>query len=152
MYNLFQPASVSFFFCFFFLLFHLTHSCPTQQRETGETMLIFSPLSYPSGGGIPIPGSRKKERRVRRKGHERVERVSKAKQKKSQRRSDYCCGERVWVTSLSRRKDKQVVNAAGRCQENVLPPVSAQLIETILYNSQVKGDKHSHTSELLHGN
>lgn len=151
MYNLFQPASVSFLFCFFFLLFHLTHSCPTQQRvETGEIMLIFFPAFISiSGGGIPIPGSRKKERRVRRKGHERV---SKAKQKKSQRRSDYCCGERVWVTSLSRRKDKQVVNAAGRCQENVLPPVSAQLIETILYNSQVKGDKHSHTSELLHGN
>lgn len=45
------------------------------------------------------------------------EQDSKEKQKKSQKRSDYCCGKRVWVTSLSRRKDKQVINAAGRRQE-----------------------------------
>lgn len=66
------------------------------------------------GGEIPIPGVQEQEKRKVRRfwgGHERI---SKEKQKKSERRSDYCCGERAWVTSLSRRKDEQVINAAGR--------------------------------------
>lgn len=117
------PQSCSFF-CFPFLLFLLTHSCPSQQRvETAKIMLFFFPalisIGAGKGGGDTYSWVQEEgKRRVRRfwRGHERV---SKEKQKKSQRRSDYCCRERMWVTSLSRRKDKQVINAAGCRQERL---------------------------------
>lgn len=119
------------FFVPLFFFFSALAPLPGQEEETGEIMFFF-----------PMRG-REKERRGW--GHERV---SKEKQKESQRRSDYCCGERAWLTSLSGWKDKQVINAAGRRPNAsrsfayLLPLVFAELTETVLHNSQVTANTH----------
>lgn len=81
------------------------------------------------------------------------ERVSKEKQKKSQKRSDYCCGKRVWVTSLSRRKDKQVINAAGRHQEKLRLRASSGFCSARRNNTVQQPSQSGQTfaqTELLH--
>lgn len=114
MYNLFQP--VPFLFSFSPLSSNPLSFHPLSRGWKLVECSFFPPLSCPSGwwGGDTYTGVQEQEKRKVRRfwgGHERI---SKEKQKKSERRSDYCCGERAWVTSLSRRKDEQVINAAGR--------------------------------------
>lgn len=124
-----SPPRSDSFFCF--TLLFLLHSCSFTWSGGGNW---WNNVFFPMRG-------REKERR----GHERV---SKEKQKESQRRSDYCFRERAWLTSLSGRKDKQVINAAGRRPDAsrsfayVLPLVFAELTETVLHNSQVTANTH----------
>lgn len=57
------------------------------------------------GGGDTYTGVQEQEKRKVRRfwgGHERV---SKEKQKKSERRSDYCCGERACVSHLTQQEE-----------------------------------------------
>lgn len=60
------------------------------------------------GGGIPIPGSRNKERGGW--GDSEEDMTELVKQKKSERRSDYCCGERV--SHLTQQEEGQ---AGDKC-------------------------------------
>lgn len=141
MYNLFQPSLVRFLFCFPFLLF-LLHSCDFT-RSGGGSWWNNAHFFPPVGGSLSsirwekkayswVEGEGKSIMKIMKRPWERFEGKGR---KRVNGKGDYCCGERPWLSSLSGRKDKQVINAAGRRPNArrtfayTLPLVSAELAE-----------------------